>query len=309
MIGITCMGPDAAAALANIERAEQLGIPAAWLTAGGLASDAMGVFSAAAVKTSRIMLGTCIIQTWPRHPLTLAVQAATIASFAPGRFRLGVGPSHREQLANAYGIDYRQPLAHTRDYVHILKAALQQGEVDVDGPRYRVHAKTPKPAAVPVMISALRTKSFALAGELADGAITWVCPIEYVTREALPALQRSAEAAGRPAPPIVFHAPVCITTDRADARAAATAGLAAYPNLANYNAMFRAAGLDSSNGWSDEMVDGVVMHGDEAAVEAKLRGLFAAGVGEVIAMPIAAPSDSIGSIERAWETIAKASRA
>jgi F420-dependent oxidoreductase-like protein len=304
-IGITCMATDAASALANIERAEQLGIRAAWLTAGGLTSDSVTVFAAAAVRTNRILLGTSIAQTWPRHPLLMAIQAATVAAFAPGRFRLGVGPSHGPQMEPTWGIPYDKPLAHLRDYLAVLVPALQRGEAHVESRRYRVHATLATAPGVPVLISALREKSFRLAGELTDGAITWVTPITFVQQRALPAIAEGARAAGRPTPPIVFHAPVCLTEHPEEAREAARQQLALYPRLPNYAAMFRAAGYEPENdGWTNAMIDAVVIHGDEETVASRLRALFAAGVGEVIVHPIAAPSDPARSIDRAWRLVA-----
>lgn len=304
-IGITCMAADAASALANIERAERLGIRAAWLTAGGLTSDSVTVFAAAAVRTNRILLGTSIAQTWPRHPLLMAIQAATVAAFAPGRFRLGVGPSHGPQMEPTWGIPYDQPLSHLRDYLAVLVPALQRGEAHVENRRYRVHATLPKAPGVPVLISALREKSFQLAGELTDGAITWVTPIAFVQQRALPAIAAGARAAGRPTPPVIFHAPVCLTEQPDQARDAVRQHLALYPRLPNYAAMFRAAGYEPENdGWTNAMIDAVVIHGDEETVASRLRALFAAGVGEVIVHPIGAPSDPAGSIERAWQLVA-----
>ena len=53
--------------LAAIELADRLGVPAAWLTTGGVGPDSMVIFAAAAAKTSRIELGTAIVPTWPRE--------------------------------------------------------------------------------------------------------------------------------------------------------------------------------------------------------------------------------------------------
>ncbi|MDW8255209.1 MAG: TIGR03564 family F420-dependent LLM class oxidoreductase [Chloroflexota bacterium] len=304
-VGIACMAADAPSALANIERAEQLGIRAAWLTAGGLTSDSLTLFAAAAVRTRRILLGTSIAQTWTRHPLLMAVQAATVAALAPGRFRLGIGPSHGPQMEPTWGIPYEKPLAHLRDYLAVLRPALQRGEVHVENRRYRVHAVLPKAPGVPVLISALREKSFRLAGELTDGAITWVTPITFVQQRAVPAIAEGARAAGRPTPPIIFHAPVCLTDRPQEARAAARQQLALYPRLPNYAAMFRAAGYEPENdSWTDAMIDAVVISGDETTVANRLRALFAQGVSEVIVHPIGAPSDPAGSTERAWQLVA-----
>ena len=57
--------------------------------------DVLTTFAAAAIKTSTVRLGTSIVPTYPRHPLVLAQQALAFYDIAPGRLRLGIGPSHR----------------------------------------------------------------------------------------------------------------------------------------------------------------------------------------------------------------------
>ena len=159
MIGVALHEVGALDQLAAIERAERLGVPAAWLTTGGVGPDAMTIFAAAAVRTERIQLGTAIVPTWPRHPLALVQQALVVAALAPGRFRLGVGPSHRANIEGMYGIPFERPLEHLREYVAILKAALQRGKFDFEGAHFRVRGEVPRPPDVPVMISALRPAS------------------------------------------------------------------------------------------------------------------------------------------------------
>ena len=88
-IGLAVAAKDSMDALAKIRRAEALGVSAAWLTTGGARMDALTLFSAAAVQTQRILLGTSIIPTWPRHPIAVAQQAQVLAQLSNGRFRLG----------------------------------------------------------------------------------------------------------------------------------------------------------------------------------------------------------------------------
>lgn len=308
-LGITCMAGTPEATLANIKRAESLGIPAAWLTAGGLGVDTMAVFAAAAVQTSRIQLGTCIIPTWPRHPLGLAVQAATISALSGGRFRLGVGPSHKPTMTGVWGFDFRRPLTHLREYVTVLNQALKHGPVNFDGERYQVHGEVPDPPHTPVMISALQEQSFRLAGEMTDGAITWISPLDYVERIGLPAIQEGAEKAGRPVPPIIFHIVVCVHGNVQEVRAAARPRLGNYPKLPFYASMMKEAGVDAASpDVIDALVDRVVAHGDADAVSERLSMLRDSQMGEVIAMVIGAGSDPEASIARGWDVVAKVAK-
>ena len=93
LIGVAVPSDSVASALEMIERAEQLGIAAAWMTTGMARPDNLTTFAAAAVRTQRIKLGTSIVPTFPRHPLVTVQQTQVIAHLAPGRFRLGIGPT------------------------------------------------------------------------------------------------------------------------------------------------------------------------------------------------------------------------
>src|ERR687885_134467 len=103
------------------------------MTQNPVSLDSLTVFAAACERTTRVRLGTSIVPTYPRHPLALAQQAATVAALGGGRLRLGVGPSHRPAIEAAYGLPMDAPLAHTREYLSVLRAALWQGDVDVHG--------------------------------------------------------------------------------------------------------------------------------------------------------------------------------
>jgi len=89
------------AALALIVRAEQHGVPAVWSTVGGTTPDALTLFAAAATRTHQIALGTAIMPIYPSHPLVLA-------DLAPGRLRLGLGPSHRPTIEGMFGLPFVQ---------------------------------------------------------------------------------------------------------------------------------------------------------------------------------------------------------
>jgi F420-dependent oxidoreductase-like protein len=289
-IGIHVQEPNAAATVAAIKRYEAAGVQAAWLTTGGVAPDGLTVFAAAAVETERILLGTCIIPTFPRHPLVVVQQVNAIAALAPGRFRLGLGPSHKPAVEASYGFEFRAPLGHLREYITIVKQIFDIGSVDFDGKHYHAHGRMAGPIepAVPVMASALRVKAFRLCGEIADGAITWVCPLPYVRDTAIPALLEGAAAAGRTPPPMVAHVPFCLSEDAEAARAAARQQLAGYPRLPYYAQMMADAGLpEAAKGeWSEAMVDAIVPHGNEQQVGDRLRAFLQAGCGELIAAPI-----------------------
>jgi F420-dependent oxidoreductase-like protein len=311
LIGVVVSAADSPSILAGIEYAEQLGISAAWLTTGGVGLDALTLYAAAAVRTSRIRLGTSIIPTFPRHPLVVAQQVQVLAQLAPNRFRLGLGPSHRPNVERMYGFDFRAPLGHLREYLQILKTLLHSGAVDFDGRYYHAHGQIRTPVEVPVMASALQRKSFELCGAEADGAISWVCPAVYLRDVALPAMRAGAEKAGRPVPPLMAHAPVCVHDKPDEVREAARQQLANYVRLPFYVQMLTAAGFPeaSQGAWSDAMIETVLMSGDESRVAERLQELFSFGATEILVSPVAAGSDRTASVERTLRLVAEVGKA
>jgi alkanesulfonate monooxygenase SsuD/methylene tetrahydromethanopterin reductase-like flavin-dependent oxidoreductase (luciferase family) len=158
------------------------------------------------------------------------------------------------------------------------------------------------------MASALRRSSFEYCGAETDGAISWVCPPEYLRDAALPALRRGAERAGRAAPPLIAHVPVCVHERSDEVTAAAREQLATYPRLPFYAQMFADAGFpeaQQSAQWSDRMIDAVVAHGDESAVAGRLRQVLDWGASEVLAAVVTAGPDRTKSWERSIRLLAE----
>ena len=214
-VGLVVNGSNAAIAVKTIVAAEAAGVRQIWMAQPPVLPDVLTMFAAAATRTSTVRLGTSITPTYPRHPLVLAQQVLALNDLAPDRLRLGIGPSHRFIIEDIYGLQQKTPLAHLREYVEVLRAALWQGKVDHHGHFYNVIATLPRTSQIPILISTLGKLAFQLAGQIADGALTWVCPVPYLLHTGLPALRTSAAAVGRSPPPLVAHVLVAITEDRA----------------------------------------------------------------------------------------------
>jgi F420-dependent oxidoreductase-like protein len=289
--GLAIRGLTPAETLAAIVRADDRGLPMVWSTVGGTNPDAVTLFAAAAARTGRIGLGTAIVPTYPRHPIALASQALVLGGIAPGRFRLGIGPSHRPTIEGMFGLPMNRPLEHLREYLTVLRGLLWEGSVDFEGAHFKVKAQLPadiEPPKTPLPISALRAGAFRLAGEIADGAISWVCPVPYLVNTAKPALPEGAKAAGRPAPPLIGHVPVAMATDRGAVRAAARLQLAIYGRLPFYRGMFEDAGyaVNPDESLPDDLLDELVVSGTPDEVAARLHQIQAAGVDELLVMHI-----------------------
>lgn len=285
------------------QQAEQRGVPAIWTTVGGPSADAVGGLTAAAAVTDRVGLGTAVVPVYGRHPITLAAEALAIHDLAPGRVRIGVGSSHRPIIEDMYGIPMVKPLAYLREYLTILRGLLWEGRVDHQGEFFRVTSALPgsvTPPRIPLPISALRRNAFVLAGELADGAITWVTPIDYIVQTGIPALQEGAERAGRERPPVIAHVPVAVSTDRTAARNAFRAQFPVYSKLPFYAAMFADAGfpVSAEQEMSDALVDELAVSGDPTAIRSRLEAIRGRGIDELLIshVPVADEAEELAAL-------------
>jgi len=287
-VGLAIQAADVATTISRIQEAEYAGVQQVWMTQSAGMLDTLTLFAAAAAQTTRIRLGTSIVPIYPRHPLVMAQQAATVDALAPGRLRLGVGTSHRHVMENMYGLAMPSPLAYLREYVEAMRQVLWEGHVDHQGTFFKVAASIPRPAQIPLLISALGEKAFRLAGEIADGAISWVCPVPYLLDTALPALRAGAQAQHRPAPPLVAHIPVAMSIDEEAVLAAAMPRISFYTKAPFYASMFAAAGfpIAADGSGTDALVKALVIAGNEAQVEKRLRELIASGLDELLLMMV-----------------------
>ena len=281
-VGLIIDGVNATAAVKAIVAAEAAGVRQIWMTQPPNLPDVLTTYAAAAAKTSTINLGTSIVPTYPRHPLVMAQQALALHDLAPDRLRLGIGPSHRFIIENMYGLQHSKPLTHLREYLEVLRTALWDGKVDHHGEFFNVVATMPRTAQIPLLISTLGKMAFQLAGQIADGALTWVCPVSYLLDTGIPALRSSAAAVGRSAPPLIAHVPVALSEDRTTILTAGHRYLDFYaPFYAN---MFSNAGfqITSDQTVPDPLIDNLVISENEATVAARLNELLGDGLDELM---------------------------
>jgi F420-dependent oxidoreductase-like protein len=293
-IGLPGTGGSADRIVRQAERAEADGFDALWY-AGGAAGDPLLAMAIAGMATSRIELGTSVMQTYPNHPAALAARAAAVADAigTAGRCTLGVGPSHEPVIEGMLGLSYATPGRHTEEYVQILAPLLRGEPVSFTGEDFRVNARPPAladGAEIPVVIAALGPRLLRVAGQHAAGTITWMANATAIDGHVSPRIRRAADEAGRPAPRIIAGLPVAVHDDVAEARSVAAEQFAMYGTLPNYQRILehgRVAGPGEA-----------AIVGDEASVTAQLEALLAAGATDIWAAPFPVGEDRSGSRAR-----------
>ncbi|MFG1645100.1 LLM class F420-dependent oxidoreductase [Amycolatopsis sp. NPDC049252] len=180
-VGYWGSGPTPGA-LEAVLKAEELGFDSVW-TAEAYGSDAFTPLAWWGSSTSRIRLGTNIVQMAARTPTATAMSALTLDHLSGGRFVLGLGASGPQVVEGWYGQPYPKPLARTREYVDIVRQVLaREAPVIVDGQHFQLPlkggaglGKPLKPTVhplrkdVPIHLAAEGPKNVALAAEICDG--------------------------------------------------------------------------------------------------------------------------------------------
>ena len=284
-VGLIVNGTNAAAAIKTITAAETAGVQQIWMVQPPSSPDVLTILAAAAIKTSIVRLGTSIIPTYPRHPVVLAQQALALHDIAPGRLRLGIGPSHRAIVEDMYGLPQTTPLVHLREYVKVLHSILRDGKVDHHGEFFNIVIEFPRTAQIPVLISTLGKKAFQLAGEIADGALSWMCPVPYLLHTGIPLLRKAAIANGRSNPPsLVAHVAVAFSQDHDSVMVAGHKMFDMYTKFPFYVKMFADAGfpLTSDKKVTDDFVNNMIISGNEDTVATSLTKLLDAGLDELM---------------------------
>jgi 5,10-methylenetetrahydromethanopterin reductase len=278
MIGYGFFVQDIPTALDQVARADRAGVDTAWAVMHPLGWDTATLAAAALARTERIRFGTSIVPMFTRHPLTLATQASTLAGLAPGRFRLGVGTGNLALMADGYGTPVTRPTAGVRAYLRVLREVLATGSVTSRDDFHQVDATLVSGAVpTPITLAALGPQMFAAAGELADAAMSWGCPLPYLDEVARPAMAKGAAEAGRPVPPLVTQVTAVLSTDPAVVRGAGREALRPFGTNPQWVAMFAGSGfpVDEDGTASDGLVDAVVVAGDEHRLADRLAALAA----------------------------------
>jgi F420-dependent oxidoreductase-like protein len=169
---------DWAQATTYVVEAERLGVDVVWShESWGL--DAATPLAFMAARTSRIRLGSGIMQAGTRTPALLAMTAMSLASMSGGRFVLGLGVSGPQVIEGWHGLPFERPLQRMRETMEIVRRAIRGERVEYKGQVYELprpggegkalrSAAKPRPN-IPIYLATLSPKSLEMTGEIADG--------------------------------------------------------------------------------------------------------------------------------------------
>jgi F420-dependent oxidoreductase-like protein len=202
------------------QEAERLGYDSAW-AAEAWGTDAVSVLAWLGATTTRIGLGSAIMQIPGRTPALTAMTAATLDLLSGGRFRLGIGTSGPQVVEGWHGEPWGKPLRKTREYVEIVRAVLRREVLEHHGEHYEIPLRTgtglgkplklmarPLRADIPIYLAVISPKAVEQAFDIADG---WL-PI-FWSPERAPEVFASVLGRARPDFDVSPAAPLVLTDD------------------------------------------------------------------------------------------------
>jgi len=186
-----------------VRYAEEKGFEAVWQAESRLVRDAIVPMAAYAAVTTRLKVGSGVINNWTRNIGLLAATFLTLDDLAPDRIICGIG-AWWDPLAKNVGIERKKPLVAMRETIEVMRRLLNMERVTfhgefhhVDGIELDVVHGRREPRHVPIMIGATGDQMMELTGEIADGVVLNYCvPPEY-NDKALDLLDKGLKKSGR----------------------------------------------------------------------------------------------------------------
>lgn len=190
-------------AMKYVQYAESRGFEAVWQAESRLVRDAVVPMAAFAATTSRIKIGSGVINNWTRNAAVIAATFLTLDDLAPDRIICGIG-AWWDPLAQKVGINRTKPLLAMREVITVVRDLLARKRVTFHGEFVHltdveldvVHGRK-EPRNVPIYIGATGPKMMAMAGEIADGVVLNYLVSPKYNEAALNQLEEGAKLAGR----------------------------------------------------------------------------------------------------------------
>ena len=176
-----------------IQQAESMGYDSVW-TAEAYGNDAVTSAAYVLAQTSKIRVGTAIMQMPARTPAMCAMTAMSLDQLSGGRFIVGLGASGPQVVEGWHGVPYGKPVTRTKEYIQIMRKIFErEGPVEFDGQIYQMPNQSEgttglgKPLKsilaatdIPIYHASITPAGLRCAGEVADGVFpVWMDPNKY----------------------------------------------------------------------------------------------------------------------------------
>lgn len=237
---------------------EQLGYGTLWL--GASPGAALEMVEPLLDATERLFVATSIVNIWAAAPEPVAESFHRLEEKYPGRFLLGIGAGHPEATSN-----YRKPYEALVDYLDRLDergVPVERRALAALGPRVLELARTRTAGALPYLIT--------------------------------PQYTRDARKLIGPDTLLVAEQKIVLDSEPESAREIGRTRVGTYLRLSNYVANLKRIGFSEEDvqfPGSDHLIDALAVHGDVAAISARLRAHLTAGADHIAIQVLARDND------------------
>lgn len=214
-IGFNWQGAlDYDAAIERVRLADEAGIDTVWVPEAW-GRDCFTILALFARETSRIQLGTGIVNTYSRTPAALAQHFATLDEVSRGRMIIGLGTSGHRVIEHWHGIPFQPSLTRMREYVDIIRIILSGEPLKYTGKVFNLERGfrlrfQPVRAAIPIFIASLTPKSVVQTATIADGWMPVMIPLPQLGQE-VTRFRKMVREAGREPHCVTVRSPGAVT--------------------------------------------------------------------------------------------------
>lgn len=284
--------------IALAQAAEAAGFDQFWVSNDLFLRSAQAILPAIAAATTRIEIGSCILNPYTLHPAELAMFAATMDELSGNRFNLGLAAGAGEFL-KWVGIDQDRPLSLMREVIDAIQRLLRGERAALTGAHLKwgdeAYLRFKAPRQTPIYLGAMSPGMLRLAGETCDGVLPLLFPPEHYF-SVRPIIDEGLARRNSPAP---FDLAACIwvslDSDRSAARRSLAQKIAYYGHALSpliyerlgvsqddFRPIERALMVEQDQEKAIGMVSDAMLRigvvGDAEALTARLRPLADAGV-------------------------------
>jgi F420-dependent oxidoreductase-like protein len=184
----------------RVRIADELGVESAWV-AEAWGRDAFSMLTQLALSTSKIQLGTAIVNVFSRTPAVLAMSFGTLDELSGGRAIIGLGSSGKNVIEHWHGVPFEKPATRLREYIEIINTIMRREKLNYGGKVFKLERGFNMQFAtlrehIPTYIASITPKSMVQTGEVADGWIPIYWPKDKIA-EGVNTIMEGAKKAGK----------------------------------------------------------------------------------------------------------------